>query len=280
MRCTSCGREQENQEYCKKCDASLFVETQREAYWNEKNERKEALQVASTDHVSVGEITQKNVPTDSYIRFFSGYLKKPSHVLATEENVHKNALISIILFILLFPLSFAILSRQYLEIIFRGPFGGLEFMNPGKPTYTGPSFFTIFVYTFLAMVLILVVGLFLFYLVQLAFKSDLSFKKVMDIYGTHLTPAILMVVISLLFGVVKLFAPGYYLLFVSFILLLLTLPIYYIANLFTHKAKQGIAPQNRLFYGLLAGSIILLTIAVLTTSLGKEILLDLINPYW
>lgn len=283
MRCTNCGFEQLSQDFCGKCGSSLFVEKQRKAYWEEKTARKEVAikktsqAMESTEHRHANNFEQKMKGTTSYVRFLTDYFVQPSQTLAMGSGLNKYGMMSVLLFVLLFPLSFTILSRQFFGILLRTPPGGMELLNPGKPTYNGPSFLMIFGYTFLFIVAIIVISLVLFYVVQFAFNLSLTFKEVTGIYGAHLSPSIAIGVISLPFTMVKFFVFGYYLLFVSFILLVLTLPVYYVAKLFTRRKEQSAERHKRLFRVLLSCIVVLLTITLLSSPIGQAILLVLVG---
>lgn len=226
MVCQNCGNSQASGRFCGKCGTELQTGTEKAtgAYH----------QTAATSETSPSDKTvnnqQSNVQVENikkqskiYGRFFLNNLKRPALSFNDDSKGFIHAIISILLFAALIPLSLYPMIGAY---------------NNGILRYINISFGAIF-FNFVIFVLISILLVsFSLFIINKFFGPEFSFKKIITIYGAHLSPFIVGAGLVFLLMFLKSFTYGGLLLIFVFMFTLIILPLYLISSILTKKASK------------------------------------------
>lgn len=223
MTCTNCGNTHANGRFCGSC--GIRMTERAEGFADGQTVIESAVPKAEPNvHLeNMGNLTKE------YWSYFVQHLKHPSISLAKQEDESRNGIISLLLYAVIFGLSFfTALKGMALESI------GME---------GNPSFSSVFLNVAgFAVVCILIISFGLF-IIGKNFGPAYLFKQTLALYGAHTLPAIVIGAVSLFFLLIKSYWYGIFLLIVSFIYILMLAPGYVISVLLSKKPK-GIDPLH------------------------------------
>lgn len=209
MNCTNCGHERMAGNFCGKCGASFSEQSL-------DNKDVITKQIESNPHI-------ENIKDKSklYFNYFIKYLKNPSHIYQKDENEFINGIISIVLLATLIGFSFFTLVHNNAYDIYN------------------TSFFSIFGSLFMFSIISIGLVLLTLLLINNFFGPQHSFKSIISLYGGHLSPVILLGVVSLLLLFLKSFTFGSIILIIAFLFSVFILPLYLISFLLTKKSNSA-----------------------------------------
>lgn len=246
MRCENCGTEQDVGRFCGKCGTPL-TETNLENAQSSSNDQitSEKQQTAESTYDEQAAVIEKKEAsneavdkvkhtTKMYGAYFVEYLKQPSLIFSKREEEFKYGLINMAIVSLLIALASYMLVRNFTLAAF-GQYSGGMFADSYA---SGPSLFPVFGYVLLFTIISIAIVVFLLYVTNHLFGTACSFKKMANIYGTHLVPVILFTCVTFILILLKANTFGGYMLLISLGLVLTTLPIYLLSSLLTRKSKN------------------------------------------
>lgn len=265
MICVNCAHEQESGKFCGKCGAKF-----------EATGTDTEVTAVGTEHAATAEIEQpiatpiepvepnvyiENTKQKSklYFKYFMQHLKQPSLAKKEGETHFTNGLISIGLLALLTGVSIsAAISSANIY---------------------GTSFFS----TLIGMILFSVISMGLvvstLWLTNKFFGPQQSFKSIVNLYGGHLSPLLIVATASLLLILLKSYTFAGLSLFMVFLFTIMLLPLYLISILLTKKSSN-LDPLYGYFIYIIATSIsfIILMSILADSTIGRFI--DQFNYYF
>lgn len=283
MVCQSCGHEQAAGKFCGKCGTKL-VEQMATAvqpmnhpgvhHTGNADPSQGATQPDATQHETAaayaGQPQQPNIHVEKvketskmYWSYYLQYLKHPSKIFENSEREFINGLISIAVFAVL--VSLAAFNST--------PSTGFDFLDQA-----GPSFITVLLGTVISIAILSGVVTFALFLANRFFGPNMSYKKIVSIYGAHLTPIILLAAVSFLLLLLKSYIAGNMLMFITLGLPFILLPLYLIGRFLSIQAKGMDPLYGFLSYIILSSVLFSIVFAVLADSLMNYIL-DSINIF-
>ena len=283
--CITCGNEQEVGKFCGKCGAKFEegvtpVSTSDIGPISTETSKVEVNATANPD--SVVQAPTRSVPAQpnehvekvkdqskKFWNYFTKYIKNPSEIFATGDREFINALISILLFALIFSVTVYVsisgFARQAMDGL--GEIGSL-FMDE----YQGPPFFTVFTSAFmftLVSVALVVVALLI---ISKLFGPAISWKEIVSHYGTLILTSSVLAIIGLLLLIFKAFLFGNIIVILSFLLMLIVVPSFIISRLLLSQSKSVDRFYGYLLYIVLFAIIYSIYITIIADStIGRVI---------
>jgi hypothetical protein len=183
----------------------------------------------------------------AYRKYFTHYFKKPVDVFLQNENEYLNGVITIVIFALLTGISYFGL---------RDSFDSIE-----------SSFFQVVSETFLFIVVSTFIALLSLYVINKLFGPELELQNIIGIYGTHLFPIIVLVLLSNVFILMNLIVFGNVLLVVAVLYAIFILPLYLLTKLLAQQATN-IDPHYSFISYIIVFSILFSAYLLLATDLN------------
>lgn len=191
-------------------------------------------QNVETEHAATAETQQPTTPvaptepnvyientkekSKLYLKYFMQQLKEPALAKNQGETNYSNGLISIFLLAFLIGLTFfAAISSAGIYV---------------------PSFFSIFIGMLLFSVASMGLVVVTLWLVNNFFGPQHSFKSIINLYGGHLSPVLILAIVSLLLMLLKSYTFGSLSLLIVFLFSIMLLPLYLITVLLTKKSSS------------------------------------------
>lgn len=236
MTCTNCGNKYANGRFCGSCGIRLTEEADGFQEQLPIGNGQTAMEATVVNTESNAHLENVSNLTKEYWSYFVAHLKHPSLSLTKQDDEFKNGFISLILYAVIFGLSFyTVLKGAALESV-----DGLAFIDTADG---GPSFSSVFlnVAGFMTVCIAIVsIGLFI---IGKNFGPTYLFKQTVVLYGAHSLPAIVIGVAALFFLLIKSYWYGSFLLIVSVAYVLILSPGYVMSVLLSKKPK-GIDPLH------------------------------------
>ncbi|MCG7346480.1 hypothetical protein MHZ92_20455 [Sporosarcina sp. ACRSL] len=230
MRCSNCGNEQVNGQYCWRCGTKL-VEAKKTIHESiHPEEAVSEITVVKVD--STVHLDSLKQQTGEYWNYFLSHLKRPSTCFTSLENEFKNGFISLLLYAAIFGFAF---YKGINGMLFES-FAGIARLV--GEDYSGLSFSTVFFNAagFIAVCMaVIVTGLFV---IGMYFGPNHSVKQTVAFYSAHALPAILIGLVALLFLTMKSYFYGGFLLVASLIYVLMLSPGYVMSIVLSKNPKE------------------------------------------
>lgn len=284
VKCTNCGFEQQEGKFCGQCGAPLSVGDQEAVKVDATNESTsqgygeqaagaEASQSAPVSDVKDNEALDKvKQVTKTYGTYYVKYLKRPSRIFS-EKVDFKHGLISMTIIVILMALSVALLIRNFMQ-----PYEGFAGMFSDSSYNVGPSFFAMFGYAMVFLVICMAIIVFLIYVVNQFFGTAYTFKEMSSVYGAHLVPAITVTGVAFILILLKSNTFGSYLLFTGFGLVVWLFPLYLISSLLSRRTRNIDPLYGYLIYIVLTAiAFIIFALILVDSTFGR--VLDQIGYY-
>lgn len=284
-KCITCGNEQEVGKFCGKCGAKFeegVTPVSTSDIWPISTETSKVEVNATANPDSVVQAPTRSVPAQpnehvekvkdqskKFWNYFTKYIKNPSEIFATGDREFVNAIISILLFALIFSVTVYVsisgFARQAMDGL--GEIGSL-FMDE----YQGPPFFTVFTSAFmftLVSVALVVVALLI---ISKLFGPPISWKEIVSHYGTLILTSSVLAIIGLLLLIFKAFLFGNIIVILSFLLMLIVVPSFIISRLLLSQSKSVDRFYGYLLYIVLFAIIYSIYITIIADStIGRVI---------
>lgn len=260
MNCIQCGHQQESGKFCGKCGSPLKVSEKSTA--GEVNEGMSsgenigaAAQAATAQ--SNEQVERLKATSQMYWSYMKEFGLQPKKIFMNPESELKNALITLVLFIVLTPIAIAL----FIKGIYKSTIGGLQDelfggFGPSAPDISiSPIFFD------LIIPVLLLIGLSLggSFIIMKISNQPMNFKKLLSIYGTLLIPVVGLVVLGILFIFINQLGLGAGLIALSVILALYLYPSLIIFNHAGGRPKIDSVHQALIYF---AGYTIVLYLTV------------------
>lgn len=237
MYCIHCGNQQREGQFCAKCGTALDSEVM--------GTRTVAARRQSNDYVE-----KLSTVVQGYGRYFWQRMKQPGEVFTQGEKEFSHAVVTIVLLSIFVALAI---------------FTSMKEVASSSLPMIGDVMAYVLLTTIIAVGSLYVTTMFL--------GPEQSFKKLVTLYGTNLIPSTVLVVISLLFLLLKVNAPGNILLLFALLFALLIVPLYIVVNVLTLDASTLDPLYGVVVYLIILGIISYICLAVF----GDFIMGDLLN---
>ena len=294
-KCNECGNEQETGKFCGKCGVKFEEEIAKVSTPNVGSipTANSKVEVTATATSGAGFQQQAtNVPpvtpaqpnehvekvkdqSKQFWNYFTKYIKNPSEIFATGDRDFVNALISIFVFAFILGITVYVSISSFA----RRAMGGLgELGGLFMEEYQGPPFFTIFASVFVfTLVSIALVVVSLLIISKLFGPAD-SWKETLSYYGTFILISSVLAIIGLLLIIIKSFVFGNVIVILSYLLMLIVIPMFIISKLLVSKSKSVDKFYGYLLYIVLFAIIFSIYITIIADSTIGQVIDQL--PTW
>ncbi|MBS4223301.1 zinc ribbon domain-containing protein [Lederbergia citrea] len=271
MFCQNCGNEQETGKFCGKCGSALVQQVS-----PQQNQATTVNETAATNETAAVYTQQPPVQSQAVIQqqpvqpnvhvetvkatskkywsYFTHYVKQPSRIFENQQQEFVNGTISIAVFVALIGFIFYYLIKEIAGLI--GKFANFvasdfPFDLMGGFKFAGPSFFSVFSKAYFLTLIALAIITVSMFVINKYFGPGYSFKEIISVYGTLLTPFSVLALATLLIFMANLYELGFLFLNVIFVFSLLILP-FYILSTYLKTKSTGIDSVYSLvaYYGI------------------------------
>ena len=266
LQCNHCGLVQDEGKFCGKCGGAL-VETPGKSL--EVQLEQQAASKESPVTVSTSEPMDKVLESSKvFWAYFMDYLKQPSRIFSRAEGEFKNGLISILIVAILITLSFYTLVNNFSYQSFGYLSGDL-----------GVKFLPVFGNGLIFIMAAIAIIISLLFLINKLFGTGYRFKEMTSVFGAHMTPAVVMAVVTFILILLKSNTYGYVFLLITLGLILTTIPLYLISSLLT-RGPKGIDPlYGYILYLISVGIAFAIFISIVLDSAIGEFIGEIMDLY-
>lgn len=237
MRCGYCGNVQGNGHFCGNCGVRLGSVNNAPAGQTMVTSEQQAIEPEAAKVESSVQLDNLKKGLQAYRSYFKQQLKSPSLSFTDQEGEFRNGVISLILYAIIFGLSFFIAINGVLQ----ASIGGITELV--GEMYDELSFFSVFINVFVFIVIsmgIVSLGLFL---ISKYFGPDHTYKKIVVHYGAHSLPAIVVGLIALGLLLIKSYVYGSFIMLAGLIYVIVISSGYVMSALLSRQPK-GIDPLH------------------------------------
>lgn len=264
LKCQQCGFEQQEGKFCGKCGNKLVADQVEEQ--TQVSITQEQSGTAPKQNQPVGtssdSLEKMKATSKMYGTYVVQYLKRPAMIFSRSRAEFKNGFINLMIFAVLWALISGIIGEKFMSSFSLGMSSSVFL----------PIFIRMFIYT--AILLAIIIGLIL--LIDKLFVKKHSIYDIASIYGTHLIPVNVVLLLSLLLFIIDSYEYGSFLLGLSSTLMLIIIP-FYLVSVLLHKDRANIDPLYGYFLyiiGFFIAMYIILNI-VADSAIG-----DIIDELW
>ncbi|MCM3356500.1 DUF6574 domain-containing protein [Psychrobacillus sp. MER TA 171] len=266
-KCISCENEQDTGKFCGKCGGEVVVSINGNAESSAELSTSNVagnLNVPHTTNASSNERVEKvKEHSKMFWNYFVRYIKRPSESFVTGTSEFINALISILIFAIIFGITIYVSISSFVQAALDG-LGGLGEFFIGE--IESPPFFSIFGSAFLFAIVSMGLVFLALFTVTKFFGPSKTWQELLSYYGAYMLLSSLVGLIGLILFLLNIYVIGSVIVILSFLIMLAIIPTYIINKLLELKSQKLDKFHGYLVYILLFSFVYWIYIKIIADS--------------
>ncbi len=263
MQCEKCGFEQEAGKFCGKCGEPL--DASRTEQTNETNTVEQSTAsieevsstVEQTPNTGQNDTLEKVKETaTAYGTYFLHYLKQPSLVFSKGKTEFKNGIINNVLLVILLSLTIYFIGKDMFYYF----------------SYSESVFLPVFGKSLIFLVALLAIIMGLIFITIKFFGKEHHFKEIVGIYGVHMIPVNIVIVVTLILSLLSAYGSSVFLLSLTMTLITVIMPLHIVSKQLTKDTAKVDPLYGYLLYLVFFGVVVFIFSTILIDTGFGEII--------